>query len=271
VGLYRNGRLYAVHADHLGTPRLITNDDKRPVWQWPYSAFGANAPTGILKATKNAKQAYTNQPVLLKATAPALEYNLRYSGQYYDEESQLSYNYQRSYQAAQGRYTQSDPIGLNGGWNRFGYVGGDSLSHTDGLGLATDEEIKKAVATLRCANPGEFDKLARSITMANMGENGAGMTDWSNNITLNSNLYGDSRTPVIDVIRSEFLQTLAHEMLHVNQSIGGKVITRIRMGHPLGFFHRQLDERAEAMITRQLLNQYIKALQSGDSGCLCTR
>lgn len=52
------------------------------------------------------------------------------------------------------------------------------------------------MATLRCANPGEFDKLARSITMGNMGENGAGVTDWGNNITLNSKLYGDSNTLV---------------------------------------------------------------------------
>lgn len=154
VGLYRNGKLYAVHSDHLGTPRLITNEDKRPVWQWPYSAFGANAPTGILKATKNAKQAYTTQPVLLKATQAPLEYNLRYPGQYYDEESQLSYNYQRSYQAGQGRYTQADPIGLNGGMNRFGYVGRDTLGAIDPLGLLeqfTMELNSQPISSLKCA------------------------------------------------------------------------------------------------------------------------
>lgn len=107
--------------------------------------------------------------------------------------------------------------------------------------------------------------------MSDMGENGAGMTDWSNNITLNSKLYGDSKTPVNDMLRSEFLQTLAHEMLHVNQSVGGKAITRIRMGNPLGVLHRQLDAKAEGMITRQMLDQFNKAQQNGDTGCSCAR
>jgi RHS repeat-associated protein len=135
IGLYRNGRFYAVHPDHLGTPRLITNDANEPVWQWPYSAFGANKPTGILKATQKAKLAWTNEPILLKATNPALTFNLRFPGQYFDEESNLNYNYFRSYQPAQGRYSQGDPIGLEGGLNRFGYASGNAFSNTDPQGL----------------------------------------------------------------------------------------------------------------------------------------
>ena len=30
---------YAVHSDHLGTPRRISNESGQPVWQWAYSAY----------------------------------------------------------------------------------------------------------------------------------------------------------------------------------------------------------------------------------------
>lgn len=108
----------------------FVDEDNKPVWQWPYSAFGANKPTGILQATPNPRVAITNQPVLLKATA-ATELNLRFPGQYFDSETNLHYNYFRSYQPNQGRYTQGDPIGLDGGLNRFGYVEGDSINKVD--------------------------------------------------------------------------------------------------------------------------------------------
>jgi RHS repeat-associated protein len=61
--------------------------------------------------------------------------NLRFPGQYADSETGLFYNYYRSYQATQGRYTQNDPIGLDGGLNRYQYVGGNPLTYSDPEGL----------------------------------------------------------------------------------------------------------------------------------------
>jgi RHS repeat-associated protein len=68
-----------------------------------------------LKATTNAKVAVTNQPVLLKASNPSFAVNLRFPGQYADEESKLYYNGFRSYRPMMGDYPQMDPSGLAAG------------------------------------------------------------------------------------------------------------------------------------------------------------
>ncbi|PJO39736.1 hypothetical protein CTI10_002090 [Delftia acidovorans] len=47
--------------------------------------------------------------------AQAVKFDLRYPAQVFDEETGLSYNLHRYYDAATGRYIQADPIGLGGG------------------------------------------------------------------------------------------------------------------------------------------------------------
>nr|WP_235514192.1 RHS repeat-associated core domain-containing protein [Acidovorax sp. Root217] len=126
-----NGLAYAVHSDHLNTPRKLTQPDGQVAWQWAYSAFGDEQPTLGAKRFTNE----TTNPTTGSTPIPEVTFNLRYPGQYYDKESNLHYNYFRSYSAERGRYTQADPIGLDGGFNRFGYVEGDPLLFTDPEGL----------------------------------------------------------------------------------------------------------------------------------------
>jgi RHS repeat-associated protein len=128
IGLYRNGKLFAIHADHLGTPRLMTNEAKAAVWQWPYSAFGNNKPTGVVKVI-----ASPNQSEVIKATA-AVEMNLRFPGQYYDEETRAFHNYRRIYDQKTGQYWQLDPMGMAAGLNRVVYAGANPLGITDPTG-----------------------------------------------------------------------------------------------------------------------------------------
>jgi len=129
-----DGATYAVHSDHLNTPRKLTNANGQAVWQWSYSAFGEDKPT-------LAKNRFANLEVTANPGTTGIsevKFNLRYPGQYADEESGLFYNGYRTYIPTLGRYTQADPIGLDGGWNRFGYVGANPLGFTDRRGLAQD-------------------------------------------------------------------------------------------------------------------------------------
>lgn len=54
---------------------------------------------------------------------------------YFDGETGMAYNYFRTLRPDSGRYIQPDPIGLQGGSNRFAYVGASPLMYTDPLGL----------------------------------------------------------------------------------------------------------------------------------------
>jgi RHS repeat-associated protein len=110
--------VFYVHADHLNTPRVVTRPaDNKRVWEWKSLPFGEALPN--------------ESPEGL----PAFGYQLRFPGQEWEGELGLSQNWFRSYDAASGRYVQSDPIGLKGGLNTYLYANANPLSYTDPLGL----------------------------------------------------------------------------------------------------------------------------------------
>lgn len=116
------------HNDHLGTPQALTDKDQNVVWQAEYDPFG--------KATE---------------TVATVEQNLRFPGQYLDRETGLHYNYFRTYDPAIGRYTQSDPIGLGGGINTYGYAYQNTIRYTDPTGKAVPIAIAACLANPACA------------------------------------------------------------------------------------------------------------------------
>jgi RHS repeat-associated protein len=131
-----NGSTFAVSSDHLNTPRQLTDANGQAVWQWSYSAFGEDKPTTA--ANRFANLDITSNPGTTNFSD--VKFNLRYPGQYADEESGLFYNGYRTYIPTVGRYTQGDPIGLDGGWSRFNYVDNNPLGDTDPMGLVGEEE-----------------------------------------------------------------------------------------------------------------------------------
>ena len=61
--------------------------------------------------------------------------DLRFAGLYFDVETNLHYTFFRDYEPATGRYLSSDPIGLVGGLNTYGYALQNPLSFSDPYGL----------------------------------------------------------------------------------------------------------------------------------------
>jgi RHS repeat-associated protein len=105
---------YFYAPDHLGTPQKMTDSTGAVVWSADYKPFG--------EAT---------------ITTSTITNNLRFTGQSYDAETGLHYNYIRVYNPALGRYDEADPIGILRGKNHlYVYVDDQPLSRTDPTGLA---------------------------------------------------------------------------------------------------------------------------------------
>jgi RHS repeat-associated protein len=119
-----NEVVYYLETDHLGTPIAARDANGTVLWRWEADAFGATPP--------NEDPDGDQQKVTI---------NLRFPGQYFDAESGLHYNWHRYYDPTIGRYMSSDPIGLTGGLNLFGYANQNPLKYVDPLGLSSDDPL----------------------------------------------------------------------------------------------------------------------------------
>ncbi len=80
--------------------------------------------------------------------------DLRFPGQYRDAETGLHYNWNRYYNPATGRYVSSDPIGLAGGLNTYGYVSASPVMFSDPEGLL--QKCQTGISTTGGYNIGPF-------------------------------------------------------------------------------------------------------------------
>jgi RHS repeat-associated protein len=125
------GQYYFYQNDHLGTPQKLTAVNGAVVWSAMYSSFG-QAEVGLSSTVTN---------------------NLRFPGQYHDEEINFHYNWHRYYDYSIGRYLRVDPshslqpkgnnilyllpalIYMPQELNKYCYAKSNSLKYADHLGL----------------------------------------------------------------------------------------------------------------------------------------
>ena len=93
------------HCDQVGTPQTLSNEKGQCIWEIELNTWG-----------KSQKIKFLSSEQVLEQT------NIRFQGQYYDEETGLHYNRYRYYEPHNGRYVSKDPIGLNGGIHSIKYV-----------------------------------------------------------------------------------------------------------------------------------------------------
>jgi len=226
-----NNQHYFIYVDHLNSPRAITDRTGRVVWRWDSDPFGA--------ADENEDHDRDDHHAFSSKKADEdpdrdgqrFVYNLRFPGQYYDKETGLFYNYFRDYDSETGRYIESDPIGLAGGINTYGYVGGNPVNFIDPLGLyivyeGSEREIsrlKKAYKKVRSTNKGKqlCEKLENSpdkYTITNK---------------TNNPFIGDERATYSPYFKTIVVDPNFHPRL--NTEAGPQPApTEINLGHELG-------------------------------------
>lgn len=112
IARVNQGQVLSIHDDQVGRPEVMTDGTQAVVWRARNTAF--------------------DRTIVVNNAVPL---NIVFPGQYYDSESNLSYNGFRDYSPLLGRYIESDPLGLAAGTNTYAYVSGNPLSRIDPFGL----------------------------------------------------------------------------------------------------------------------------------------
>ncbi|NYZ69264.1 RHS domain-containing protein [Endozoicomonas sp. SM1973] len=122
LALVQDNQVYFYHLDQLGTPQEISDARGSIVWSVQYRAYGS----------------------VVRKQVEHIQNNLRFQGQYFDEETGLHYNRHRYYDPGLGRFINQDPIGLDGGDNLYQYTP-SPIAWTDPLGLSGKPSLPSRV------------------------------------------------------------------------------------------------------------------------------
>jgi len=112
LGKIEKGRFYTVVNDQLGTPRELVDEEGTIVWSVQQKSWGE---VDQVRISDVACQ-------------------IRFQGQWFDDESGLCYNRFRYYDGRVGQFVSKDPIRVKGGLNEYGFVI-NPISFIDRFGL----------------------------------------------------------------------------------------------------------------------------------------
>ncbi|OCX20519.1 RHS repeat-associated core domain-containing protein [Pseudomonas graminis] len=209
-------KLYYFHTDQIGTPLEMTDVEGQIVWQATYKAWGEVETLAVNE----------------------VEQNLRFQGQYFDDETGLHYNTFRYYDPEVGRFITQDPIGLVGGSNLYAFAPNtnvwidpwglscrtDYVGRTPGKGSKTGREVigdMRSQGKIRGEGEGmrfkASDEQWYPIKEADMAHKTDAVTYWNSK----GGYYGAKSKEV----RSWMLDSKNYELDHysINRSAGAKL------------------------------------------------
>jgi RHS repeat-associated protein len=216
------GQYYFYQNDHLGTPQKLTAVNGAVAWSAKYSSFG-EADVDIFSTVSN---------------------NLRFPGQYLDQETDLHYNYNRYFDPKSGRYLTSDPIGLLGGINYYLYASSNPSNEVDPLGLAEYIVTFETKSITPIKNVGAI-KVKGTIILPTQDKNGRYLAmDFEGNFvggsgglpfgdtTDNIGLFTDSfETPSFNAIEGTGLIIHTWSFVSEDNHISGPLVIRFGDAH----------------------------------------
>jgi RHS repeat-associated protein len=117
--------------DHLGSPRVITNQQGQVTSRRDFMPFGEELGVGVGGRSESLKYSVTNADNIRQ----------RFTGYEKDTETDLDFAQARMYQNKHGRFTAVDPLMASASatnpqtFNRYTYTGNNPVNYTDPLGL----------------------------------------------------------------------------------------------------------------------------------------
>lgn len=171
--------------DHLGTPRELVDEAGKRVWSGDYTALGR---CSVDEASK-------------------ISNNIRFQGQYFDEETGLHYNMFRFYDPEVGRYVTKDPIGFHSkDFNFYRYVLNNPLGEIDPLGLDLLESMKSIYDLGNNTNSAAELGNRRPPIVIDVGQKDTNDNQCGVGQKIGQYLWSNGQNRVVPYMKSEYVQ-----------------------------------------------------------------